>query len=409
MHIFMLCREKNWCILLKNLLYHSLFQQYLKGVVSTNEYIDTLSQNVKGVRETLTNFLELYIYSVRKDIRDKKLTIEECVPFRLVKAESLPMVMSQASTARIYTPPPIATTTAGPSSMQMVRMHPMSVPPQSSSSSLSAAGSPAVTVSASNGFSRIQSDSNLLHYSTGGGGGGSSGQASPISQTGSPQFHFVQQQQNHGNMEIQKTGVFSPQTVPQESPPQRLSPIAPAPVNPSSEVPMETETYYFSPPQYQVSGSSPHSYSQEVDQPGSSSQVVPEQPGPTFQINEPPPSLPEGTDTDSTLINADVFETYLRNKHPGFTIETPAFLALSEYLEVKLRKVMEDAIAASEHRTQQFRNDSNYIQLENPRLQLKFLDKMEQLERQRKIDAGKEVMSQGNKNISDSIKANGVS
>uniref|UniRef100_A0A914Y7K0 Transcription initiation factor TFIID component TAF4 C-terminal domain-containing protein n=1 Tax=Panagrolaimus superbus TaxID=310955 RepID=A0A914Y7K0_9BILA len=369
-----------------------------------------LHQNVHGVRDTLANFLELNIYAVRKDIQEKKIAMGEVVQFQLVKTEGYNFQTPSSSSSQQLnystSSPSLDASTVSTSQQNYVKSE-----PRSSGSSQEQGASPNLimpinTITTSVTYQMVKMEPG-------------SSRSSPILRTSSPHFQLLNK--SHGSVGANEPQQHraSPLTITRDTSIQmpmqqpKTSPLA-ATTAPNIEMqtlsffdqnqePMETsqvpspqETTFITPTESQP---------QHVQQQQPQSQVSP----PLSQeaaIDDDTPltELPHEIALKRSLIDPETFSALMQRKVPGITIESPAFLMISEFLETKIRKLIGDARLAAEHRSQQFRSNPNYIEAENPRAQLNAIERAEKAEKQRKIDRENEKLLKNSKNDSNKFK-----
>uniref|UniRef100_A0A914QSK1 Transcription initiation factor TFIID component TAF4 C-terminal domain-containing protein n=1 Tax=Panagrolaimus davidi TaxID=227884 RepID=A0A914QSK1_9BILA len=351
--------------------------QYLKGVISTYDYMTILHQNVKGVRDTLASFLEAYIYAVRKDIQEKRISIEEIVQYRLVKTEAF----QQQPTTNYNTLSPSLESNA--SNEQYMKNEPMSVPSNPEQHQVS---SPMIT--ASHSMAKMEPGSS---------------RSSPILRTSSPQYQLMNK--SHGSVGmIEQQRRESPLTISKDLQQPKTSPI-PATTAPNMEI---TQTSFNFQEQAIIQSIDTEMHSPKeiniISNQSQSSQSEPQQEEVAYDT--PLTELPHDIALQRSLIDPTTFSALMQRKVPGITIESPAFLMISEFLESKIKKLISNARLAAEHRSEQFRSNPNFIEAENPRAQLIAIEKLEKAEKKRKADLENERLSKnsGNKNDGNKTK-----
>uniref|UniRef100_A0AC35EXM5 Transcription initiation factor TFIID component TAF4 C-terminal domain-containing protein n=1 Tax=Panagrolaimus sp. PS1159 TaxID=55785 RepID=A0AC35EXM5_9BILA len=355
--------------------------QYLKGVISTSDYMTILHQNVKGVRDTLASFLEAYIYAVRKDIQEKRISIEEIVQYRLVKTEAIQQ-QQPTTTSTFSTPSPSLETNTTVSNEQYIKNEPTSV---SSNSEQQQVSSPMIT----------SSQSMMAKMEPG------SSRSSPIFRTASPQYQLMNK--SHGSVgmiEQHQQHRESPLTISRDLQQPKTSPI-PATTAPNMEIPQTSFNF-----QEQAIIQSIDTEMHSPNETNITSNLSESsQPEPQLSQQEeladdtPLTELPHDIALQRSLIDPTTFSALMQRKVPGITIESPAFLMISEFLESKIKKLISNARLAAEHRSEQFRSNPNFIEAENPRAQLIAIEKLEKAEKKRKADLENERLSKnaGNK------------
>uniref|UniRef100_A0A914PQF8 Transcription initiation factor TFIID component TAF4 C-terminal domain-containing protein n=1 Tax=Panagrolaimus davidi TaxID=227884 RepID=A0A914PQF8_9BILA len=334
-----------------------------------------LHQNVKGVRDTLASFLEAYIYAVRKDIQEIRISIEEIVQYRLVKTEAF----QQQPTTNYNTLSPSLESNA--SNEQYIKNEPMSVPSNSEQQQVS---SPMIT--SSHSMAKMEPGSS---------------RSSPILRTSSPQYQLMNK--SHGSVGmIEQQHRESPLTISRDLQQPKTSPI-PATTAPNIEITQTSfnfqeqaiiqsiDTEMHSPKETNITSNLPQSSQPEPQQ---------EEPADDTPLTE----LPHDIAIQRSLIDPTTFSALMQRKVPGITIESPAFLMISEFLESKIKKLISNARLAAEHRSEQFRSNPNFIEAENPRAQLIAIEKLEKAEKKRKADLENERLSKNVGNKSDGNK-----
>uniref|UniRef100_A0AC34GDG4 Uncharacterized protein n=1 Tax=Panagrolaimus sp. ES5 TaxID=591445 RepID=A0AC34GDG4_9BILA len=330
-----------------------------------------LHQNVKGVRDTLASFLELNIYAVRKDIQEKKIAMEEVVPYQVVKTESYQYITPSSSSQPqqqqiIYsTPSPSIETAASTEQLRYVKSEPMSVSSSNSQQEQVSTPSPMIPVSSSS-----------MSYQIAKMEAGSS-RSSPILRTSSP--HFQMLNKSHGSVganEQQHHQRASPLTITRDLSMQQQQPkTSPLAATTAPNMEMQTSSFYEQQPQEPMETSQLLPPSQETFITPADTQPLQFEPQQSQQPQISPPPVPQDAIDNGTpltelphdialqrsLIDPATFSALMQRKVPGITIESPAFLMISEFLETKIRKLISDARLAAEHRSQQFRSNPNYV------------------------------------------------
>uniref|UniRef100_A0AC34GNC7 Transcription initiation factor TFIID component TAF4 C-terminal domain-containing protein n=1 Tax=Panagrolaimus sp. ES5 TaxID=591445 RepID=A0AC34GNC7_9BILA len=101
----------------------------------------------------------------------------------------------------------------------------------------------------------------------------------------------------------------------------------------------------------------------------------------------------EQGDVEKCIFDRKAFAARLQRKMPECSaFEEQVLTMLSAFLETKIKSVLDRAYEAAEHRLEQLRVNPAFSQKDDPKMQLRVLEKQEKLEQQKRADVEKEAI-----------------
>uniref|UniRef100_A0AC35FSF8 TAFH domain-containing protein n=1 Tax=Panagrolaimus sp. PS1159 TaxID=55785 RepID=A0AC35FSF8_9BILA len=101
----------------------------------------------------------------------------------------------------------------------------------------------------------------------------------------------------------------------------------------------------------------------------------------------------EQGDVEKCIFDRKAFAARLQRKMPECSaFEEQVLTMLSAFLETKIKSVLDRAYEAAEHRLEQLRVNPAFSQKDDPKMQLRVLEKQEKMEQQKRADVEKEAI-----------------